>query len=130
MTIPLWGNYLDRVHIVEFRSRHSWWFATSQLALWYGALTGSLLWVGVSRVVLGLARGGGMIAWQLGHNDFADQERVGVYMGIHVTLTGLRGVFARPSSENERIQQGVGPKPVSAVDADACGLARRVQARQ
>jgi hypothetical protein len=94
MTIPVWGNYLDRRHIVEFRARHSWWFAASQLALWYGALTGSLLWVGVSRVILGLARGGGMIAWQLGHNDFADAERVGVYMGIHVTLTGMRGVFA------------------------------------
>jgi MFS family permease len=94
VTIPLWAAYLDRVHISEFRSRHSWLFATSQLFLWVGALSGSLALIALARAVLGLARGGGILAWQLGHNDFADPQRVGLYMGIHVTLTGIRGAFA------------------------------------
>ena len=94
VTIPLWASYLDQVHISEFRSRHSWLFATSQLFLWVGALSGSLALLALARAVLGLARGGGILAWQLGHNDFADPQRVGLYMGIHVTLTGIRGAFA------------------------------------
>ncbi len=94
VSLPVWAAYLDRVHISEFRSRHSWLFVAAQLALWVSALHGSLLLIGASRVIVGLAHGGGMLAWQLGHNDFADQEHVGLYMGIHVTLTGLRGAFA------------------------------------
>jgi hypothetical protein len=47
-----------------------------------------------ARLVLGVARGGGSIAWQLGHNHFAPPERAGLYMSVHVTLTGLRGLIA------------------------------------
>jgi hypothetical protein len=43
--------------------------------------------------MLGIARGGGALAWQLGHNDFADQKALSAYMGIHVTLTGVRGAI-------------------------------------
>lgn len=94
LTIPLWASYLDRVHITRFRSRHSWLFALSLLLLWGGAALPSLPLIAAARMVLGLARGGGMLAWQLGHNDFADSERIGLYMGVHVTLTGLRGAVA------------------------------------
>jgi len=91
ITLPVWAQYLDRVHVAEFRARQSILWIASQLLLWYGALTGSLLWIGISRLVLGIARGGGALAWQLGHNDFSDQQSLGAYMGVHVTLTGIRG---------------------------------------
>jgi hypothetical protein len=94
VTVPFWAGYLDRVHISEFRSRHSWLFAASQLLLWLGAANASLGMIAAARCILGLARGGGILAWQLGHNDFAAADRVGLYMGIHVTLTGIRGAFA------------------------------------
>lgn len=94
LTLPLWAVYLDRVHIAEFRARHSWLWSAGQLLLFLGALGSSLAWVAAGRVVLGIARGGGQLAWQLGHNDFAGPERAGLYMGVHVTLTGLRGAFA------------------------------------
>jgi hypothetical protein len=29
----------------------------------------------------------------LGHHDFADRRMVALYMGIHVTLTGVRGAL-------------------------------------
>jgi hypothetical protein len=45
-------------------------------------------------VILGIARGGGTLAWNIGHNDFAKPERAGAYMGLHATLTGLRGAIA------------------------------------
>jgi MFS family permease len=91
LTLPAWANYLDRVHVAEFRARQSILWIISQAVLWFGAFTGSLLWIGISRFVLGIARGGGALAWQLGHNDFADQQSLGAYMGVHVSLTGIRG---------------------------------------
>jgi MFS family permease len=93
-TLPLWATYFDRVHIAEFRARHSWIWVVAQAITWVGAIHGSLLWIGFGRVLLGIGRGGGTLAWQLGHNDFARPENVGLYMGIHVTLTGIRGAFA------------------------------------
>jgi MFS family permease len=94
LTVPFWAVYIDGVHVSEFRSRHSWIFALSQFLLFLGALQGSLELIAFSRLVLGVGRGGGMLAWQLGHNDFADRDRVALYMGVHVSLTGLRGAFA------------------------------------
>lgn len=94
LLLPLWAAYIDRVHIAEFRSRHSWLFVVSQAVTGVGALLGSLPVIGLGRAVLGAARGGGSLAWQLGHNDFARPERAGLYMGLHATLTGVRGAFA------------------------------------
>ena len=94
LTLPLWAAYLDRVHISEFRARHSWIWVVAQAVTWYGAIRGSLVWIGLGRLLLGMGRGGGALAWQLGHNDFARPENVGLYMGVHVTLTGVRGAFA------------------------------------
>ncbi len=93
VTLPLWASYLDRVHVAEFRARQSALWIVSQALLWLGAILGSLWWIGISRFVLGIARGGGALAWQLGHNDFADQKALSAYMGIHVTLTGVRGAI-------------------------------------
>lgn len=94
LLLPLWASYIDRVHIAEFRSRHSWLFVLSQAVTGIGILLGSLVVIGLGRAILGVARGGGTLAWQLGHNDFARPERAGLYMGLHATLTGVRGAFA------------------------------------
>jgi len=94
LTLPLWAVYLDRVHIAEFRSRQSVLWILAQLLNYWGALCLSLPWLVASRIALGLARGGGALAWQIGHNDFASPQLDSVYMGIHVTLTGVRGLFA------------------------------------
>lgn len=94
ITMPIWARYLDRVHIIEFRARHGAVWVVTQLGNWLGAMFNSLPIIGVSRIFNGIARGGGMLAWNLGHNDFADRRMVSLYMGIHVTLTGIRGAFA------------------------------------
>ncbi|HTO68233.1 MAG TPA: MFS transporter [Myxococcota bacterium] len=94
VTIPFWALFIDRVHVTAFRAVHGWTFTLSQLLLWLGAGVHSLPLVFVSRCVQGAARGGGALAWSLGHNDFATRERAGLYMGVHVTLTGIRGAIA------------------------------------
>ncbi len=94
ITLPLWGRYLDRVHVAEFRARQNALWVGGVLIMFWGALTGSLAWIAAGRFVNGIVNGGGSLAWQLGHNDFAPRDQVAAYMGIHVTLTGVRGAFA------------------------------------
>jgi len=93
-TMPLWARYLDRVHVAEFRARQNLLWVVGVVIMFWGALTLSLLWLAVGRIVCGITNGGGSLAWQLGHNDFAPRDQLAAYMGIHVTLTGVRGAFA------------------------------------
>jgi MFS family permease len=94
VTLPFWANYLDQNHVTLFRARQSSLWVLCQVIMFFGAITGSLLVLGLGRLVLGIARGGGSLAWTLGHNDFARPSELGAYMGAHVTLTGIRGAFA------------------------------------
>lgn len=101
ITLPYWARLLDRIHIVEFRARQGWWWILNQFVTWaglgvfvaFGWFWTAIVIVAASRVIQGVTRGAGMLAWNLGHNDFADRRMVAVYMGIHVTLTGVRGAF-------------------------------------
>jgi len=94
LTIPLWARLLDRTHIVRFRVFHSWFFVIANLLLALGFVYHNLPTIYASRIVLGAAYGGGMLAWDLGHHDFARRDLATLYMGIHVTLTGVRGAIA------------------------------------
>ncbi len=93
-TMPFWARYLDRVHVAEFRARQNAGWVIGVLIMFWGAWTFSLVWLAVGRVITGIVNGGGSLAWQLGHNDFAPRDQISTYMGIHVTLTGVRGAFA------------------------------------
>ena len=94
LSMPLWANYLDRVHVAQFRSRQSVLWILAQLLTMLGAMLGSFVWLVIARTIMGVARSGGSLAWQLGHNDFARPDQLGAYMGLHVTLTGVRGAIA------------------------------------
>jgi hypothetical protein len=48
----------------------------------------------VMACVTGIADAGGALAWNLGHNDYAKDHNAAQYMGVHVTLTGIRGLIA------------------------------------
>lgn len=94
VSLPLWAVYLDRVHVAQFRARQSVLWVIAQLLTFVGAMLGSITWLYVGRFIMGITRGGGTLAWQLGHNDFAPANQLAQYMGVHVTLTGLRGAIA------------------------------------
>ncbi len=98
-SMPLWARLLDGIHVARFRVRQgSLWLVSFALmgagAAWTGSLLVGLGLFAVGRVVLGLCYGGGKLAWQLGHHDFAKRENASAYMGAHVTLTGIRGAIA------------------------------------
>lgn len=93
VTLPVWARGLDRTHVVRFRVRGGWFWFVAHVFLYLGAAMGSLWVLAVSRVFVGIGRAAGVLAWNLGHNDFADRRMVALYMGIHVTLTGVRGII-------------------------------------
>jgi len=95
--MPWWARLFDRSHIVVYRSRQGWALVAATVITCLGTFTGwlPLLWIG--SVVLGAAYAGANLGWNLGHNDFASLGRAQHYMGVHVTLTGVRGAIAPPA---------------------------------
>ena len=47
-------------------------------------------------LLLGAATAGANLGWNLGHSDFASLGKMQQYMGVNVTLTGMRGLVAPP----------------------------------
>jgi hypothetical protein len=94
--MPWWARLFDSAHVIRFRSRQGGALVLASLAMCLGVFTGSLtvLWIGA--VLLGAAQAGANLGWNLGHNDFASVGQAQHYMGVHVTLTGLRGGVAPP----------------------------------
>ena len=100
LTIPLairpWARFLDRHHVIVFRSVHSKVGVAGTLLLVLGVLAHLpfLLWPGA--LLLGISLAAGSLGWTLGHNDFAPRGEETRYMALHVTLTGIRGLLAPP----------------------------------
>ena len=94
--LPWWARLFDGSHIVRYRARQGWATVLASAAMCAGVFSGApaLLWVGA--VLLGAAQAGANLGWNLGHNDFASLGHTQHYMGVHVTLTGVRGGVAPP----------------------------------
>lgn len=90
--VPLAGMLFDRMTIMHYR--------TVNTLLWAGSrflLLGALMWQSMVALVAGftlqgLASSTGGVVWNIGHTRFASPERSQLYMGIHMTLTGIRGL--------------------------------------
>jgi MFS family permease len=92
--IPLWARFLDRVHIVTFRSFHSWVFVVALFLSFIGSQMEIVALFYAASVMRGIAFGGGALAWNLGHLHYVKPDRATDYMAVHVTLTGVRGLTA------------------------------------
>lgn len=94
--VPMWARLFDGSHVVHYRARQAWVMVLAVAILCAGAFADLewLLWAGA--VAYGIALAGANLGWSLGHNDFASPGRAQHYMGVHVTLTGLRGMLAPP----------------------------------
>jgi hypothetical protein len=97
-----WAPLFDQVHVTVFRVYQTGIAVVAQLMLYLGAIWGlkfgsdqtGLAILTVGQMLVGVCNGGGNLAWNLGHNDFAPPDRAATYMGVHVMLTGLRGCLA------------------------------------
>lgn len=103
VSIRFWAPLFDRVGAIHFRVYNS----AAWLAV-YALTTASMLLVELGgsdwlmtavallvlgRVAQGFSQAGGTIAWSIGHLHFSSGDRSDLYMGIHVALTGLRGML-------------------------------------
>ena len=94
LTVPMWATLLDRMHSAKYRAIHPWVFV-ARTSAFFVAGAGRFEWLlYVAAVIHGLAFAGGSLAWNIGHNDFADDANASRYMAAHVTLTGMRGLVA------------------------------------
>lgn len=93
IAIPFWAKFLDGTHIVRFRAVHSWFFVAALIVLLIGVETKAFWLLYGYAILKGIAFGGGVLGWTLGHLDFATPEKSSQYMGVHVTLTGVRGLL-------------------------------------
>jgi len=142
--VPFWARMFDRGHVVEYRARQGWALVTAVALLVLGTWIAwlPLLWFGA--VVLAFAYAGSNLGWNLGHNDFASVGRAQHYMGVHVTLTGVRGAIGPPAGILiyqwlESLRPGFGlyslVLPLAFVTAGAAGFSHmrrvmRLQVRQ
>jgi hypothetical protein len=94
LCLPWWARMFDQGHIIAYRSRQCWVLFAAMATTAVGVWTAQswLLWPGA--LLSGIAYGGANLGWNLGHNDFATLGEAQHYMGVHVTLTGVRGLIA------------------------------------
>lgn len=106
LMLPVWAKMFDRVGVLRFRSVNSLCWCGSLLFCGIGALLAERSGGGaiplttvlgvylIGRIFEGMALSGGAIAWNIGHLHFAEDDKAELYMGIHVSLTGMRGLIA------------------------------------
>lgn len=94
--LPWWARLFDRGHIIEYRSRQCWALVLAIIVMTLALVVREtwMLWPGA--MLIGASYAGANLGWNLGHNDFATLGRSQHYMGVHVTLTGVRGLVAPP----------------------------------
>lgn len=93
---PWWARQFDGGHVIEYRARQCWALILA-IGVMFLALfvpVRALLWLGA--LLFGLSTAGANLGWNLGHSDFASLGKMQQYMGVNVTLTGMRGLVAPP----------------------------------
>lgn len=91
LMLPFWGRTLDRQNPLLMRAIFNVIFAFGILTY---SVAVSLQVFTTGRMIVAFVQGGSVLVWLLGINYFARREEVPVYMGLHQTLTGIRGVIA------------------------------------
>lgn len=92
LAAPLLGRLFDTTGVTRFRALGAASWAASRAVLFF-ALAGNsweLVLLAFALQGLGLTTGG--LAFNIGHTHFTRPEETQVYMGIHMTLAGVRGL--------------------------------------
>ena len=92
LAAPLFGRLFDTVGITRFRALGAASWAASRVVLFFAMAGRSWPLVLAAFALAGLGMGTGGLAFHIGHTHFARPEKTQVYMGIHMTLAGLRGL--------------------------------------
>ncbi len=95
---PLFGKMHDKKDIFHFGSIVFALLGLYPLGFFISMLMPGLLsstiMVYMSYLVFGIAMAGVNITWTMGSISFAGKEDASMYQSVHVTITGIRGLFA------------------------------------
>lgn len=94
MTVPLSGRLFDTIGITRFRAVNAALWATSRVILFFSFAF--RCWPGVLAgfAMQGLGQSLGGMAYNIGHTRFSHPKDSHVYMGLHMTFQGIRGLIA------------------------------------
>ena len=96
LSSPLWGRFLDKRTPMFGRGLFNLMQVAAFILYGIGGLY-SVFWPFVVGAILhAFSNGGGAINWLTGSMYFARQEQVSLYNGIHVFMTGARGLIGPP----------------------------------
>ncbi len=107
---PLLAKLFDRINFVILRMIINIIFALG-VGLFF--LTKDPWVIGLASALIGIAFGGGTVAWSLWVTKYAPPGKVGAYMSVHVFLTGVRGTLG-PLIGFWTVQQ-IGPSAIGMV---------------
>lgn len=92
ITTGPWAHWFDRLPLYRFRAVHMGLWTVSRLLLAAGVGLRSLEVVAAALALAGASLAAGRFSWQLGHMAFSRRFNDATYMGVHQTLTGVRGL--------------------------------------
>jgi MFS family permease len=127
LTSGFWGRKLDRMSPYRLNGILTTILAGAPLALFFAS---SPAWAYGGQVFYGLSMSGLNLTWILGVLYFASETAVPVYLGIHITLTGIRGLLAPLVAI--ALYETLGPRAVYAASfalIAISGILNRVYAR-
>ena len=87
---PLLAKLFDRINFIFLRMIINLIFGSGILLFF---LTKDPFVIAFGSVLIGIAFGGGAVAWGLWVTKYAPPGKVGAYMSVHVFLTGVRGTL-------------------------------------
>lgn len=93
-TAPIWGRFLDRINPMTGRAVFNTIQCVAYGVYFLGGVTQQVWLFVVGCMIHAVGNGGGAINWLTGSLYFAKPAQVSLYNGIHVGLTGLRGLTA------------------------------------
>ncbi len=90
LLLPHWGRWFDRLDFVRVRMLINACFAAAMALMFTPYLLTQIL----GAIAFGIAVAGADLAWNLWVTKIAPPGRTADYMGVHVFLSGLRGISA------------------------------------
>lgn len=87
----IWGYLFDKINLLVLRSILNAMFLVSIFSFFR---TKDIHVMAMAAAIMGLAQGGGNIAWNLWVTKIATPEKTAAYMSVHTATTGIRGLLS------------------------------------
>lgn len=92
LAMPIAGWLFDRMSVMKYRAGGTTLWSISRWMLYTATFLKSWPLIYGAYCIEGVGRSVGAVAWNIGHTKFAKPEQSQLYIGIHLTLQGLRGL--------------------------------------